>query len=170
MGAHWRNCGEDLLPASPFWSPGTTTLIGRPRHSGEDPVVGNVCDSVSRVFVVADGAPPGCSLYLPSATQTEPGSNIYFVSLFLFLSLPSLPLEKIQRAQERLSSPLQTFWSCETLLCKSIWFKRNIFLKRKHQFVFRENTDLFKVCIISKAGKFVSCILLMRAQNKLDLK
>lgn len=112
VGAHRRDPGQGLLPASPFQSLEAATgvtLVGRPLHCGEAPVGGNGCDSVPTVFVVADGVPPCCALRLPPATQTEPGSNIYLVPMSLSLFLHSLPLEKIQRAWERLSTPLQTF-------------------------------------------------------------
>lgn len=59
VGAHRGNSGEGLLSASPFLRRKAATcvaLVGR-LHRRQPRLGGNVCNSVSMVFVVAGGAP-----------------------------------------------------------------------------------------------------------------
>lgn len=148
-------------------------LVWRLLHRGATGVWGNVCDPVSMVFVVADGVLRAAHyICLQLNRQNRVQTFILCPCLCLFPFTPTPSLEKIQRAQERLSTPLQTLWSCEILLLKSVWFKLIFFfffLKRL-RCVLGKIQIFLRYLLFQRQGQFLSCVLLVRTQNKLDLR
>lgn len=67
-------------------------------------------------------------------------------------------------------TPLQTFWSCEIFLLKSICFKLNIFFLKNFSLFLGKIQISRRYLLLQRQGQFVSYVLLMRTQNKLDLK